>query len=112
MGVKSNVENIMVEFQLIGENEIYVDIVVSKWSHLWYIAEWRSDNSWRLIKYSRKDSPNTDIKITISEKQAQELINKLNLVSENQFFRSAYSWRRQIDIDSLNMWRIKKYGNK
>ena len=104
--------DIIVDFKMTGINEIRVDNAISKWTYLWYVAEWRSDNSWRLIKYTRKDSPNTDLKITISEKQAKELIEKLNLIPENQGFRSAFSWRRKSDIDYLNKWRTEKYGRK
>lgn len=98
------------DFKQTGINEIDIDLVIRKWNHLWWISEWRGeDGNWRIIKYKRKDSPNTEIKLTISEDQARLLIKKQSLVSENGGFRSASSWRRQTDIDYLNAWRTAKY---
>lgn len=95
-------ENFIITFNITGACEIDVEKVISKWTYLWHISEWRNEESqWRLIKFIRKDSPNTDLKITISEKQAKELIQKLNLISTNELFKSAFSWRRQTDIDYL-----------
>lgn len=108
----NNVLDIIVEYKLTGMLEIYIDKVISKWSYLWYLAEWRHDNTWTLIKYLRKDSCITDIKINISEIQAKELIEKLNLISENNIFNSAFSWRRQIDINYINNYNQMKLKNK
>jgi len=99
------------EFKLTGINKIDIDLVIRKWNHLWWLAEWKGGD-WRLIKYLRKDSGITEIKLIISEEQAKELIEKLSLVSENGGFSSAFNWRRQSDIDSLNAWRITKYLNR
>jgi hypothetical protein len=59
-------EGIVVDYQLTGPVKIDVGKTVSKWSHLWVLLEWRVDNSWRLVKYVRKDSQNAGLKITIS----------------------------------------------
>lgn len=98
------------KFNQTGANTIDIDKVVKRWNHLYWIAEWRGNNSFRLIKFLRKDSGITTIKTTISPEQAKELINKLNLVSSNSGLGSAFSWRREIDIEYLEEWRIKKYG--
>lgn len=82
-----------------GINEIDVDLVVKKWNRLWMLTEWQRDNSWRIIKYLRKDSPITKIKITISWRQANELVKILNLKSMNSCCSIGFSWRREEDID-------------
>lgn len=102
-------EDIIVgKFKMTGGNTINIDLVTKRWNHLWWLSEWKRDNSWRLIKYVRKDSPMTACKLTISPEQAQELINKLNLVSENVGFASGFSWRREEDMKHLVEYRAKK----
>lgn len=96
------------DFKDTGINEIDIDLVVTKWNHLWFLTEWQIDNSWRIVKFIRKDSPITDIKMTISPQQAKELINKLNLIPTNTGFRSGYSWRTEKDMIKLNNWRTEK----
>lgn len=94
-----------------GPVNIDVDKVVSMWNHLWFIAEWRNpDNgNFRLIKYMRKDS-GICAKITISDKHAQELIEKAGLTEiDEPMLRSAFGWKRQKDIDALHEWRMEKH---
>ena len=100
------------EFKMTGENTIDVDLVAKQWNHLWWLSEWKRDNNFRLIKYVRKDSPMTACKLTISPEQAKELIDKLNLESENSGFASGFSWRRREDMEYLAEWRSEKYANK
>ena len=88
-----NIKIIKGEFKEIGINEIDVDLVVSKWNHLWVLSEWRVDNSWRLIKFIRKDSQITEMKLTICDKQANDIINKLELKPINTGFKNGYTWR-------------------
>ena len=97
-------------FRETGINEVYINEVVKNWNHLWFIAEWKRDDSWRLIKCLRKDSPITSIKLTISNIQAKELIEKLNLISENSGFKSSFSWRREKDTEYLENWRREKFN--
>lgn len=97
------------EFKSTGPIEINVDFLIKKWNHLYMITEWKSDDSWRLIKYHRIDSPITDVKITISPEKAKEIIDKLNLVALNSGLRSGYTWRRKEDFEYLENWRMKKY---
>lgn len=80
------------EFKDTGINEIDIDLVVSKWNHLWAVVEWTTDNSWRLVKYTRKDYGTPELKTTISRKQAKELIKKLNLKRTKTVFRSGFTW--------------------
>ena len=86
------------EFKETGINEIDIDLVVSKWNHLWVLTEWERDNTWRVVKYIRKDSPRTEIKLTISWRQASELVKKLDLKSVYAGFGSGYSWRTKKDM--------------
>ena len=96
------------EFKMTGGNTINIDLVVKRWNHLWVIMEWKRDNSFRLIKYVRKDSQMTACKLSLFEKQAKELIKKLNLISTNTGFTSGFSWRRGEDMEHLEEWRCKK----
>lgn len=99
-------ENIIIEpFKDTGINEVNIDNVIKQWNHLWFIAEWQRDNSWRLIRYLRKDSPITKLKVTISWEQANELVKRLNLISINSAFASGFSWRRKEDIEYLEEWK-------
>ncbi len=94
-----------------GVNEIDIDFVVSKWNHLWMLTEWQRDNSWRIIKYIRKDSQITEIKLTISWQQANELVKKLGLISTNTGFGCGFSWRAKKDMIHLDNWRREKYNH-
>jgi hypothetical protein len=89
------------EFKRTGINTINIDEVIKKWNHLWWLSEWRIDNSFRLIKNVRKDSPMTACKLTISYEQAHELIGKLKLLPTNTGFASGFSWRREEDAKEL-----------
>lgn len=110
---------ICVDFQEIGVNEIYTDTVVRKWNHLWGLYEWRvgpaqkklqpdAQDSWRLIKGIRIDSPNVGLKLTISEAQAKELIKQLDLQPIQSAFRSGWTWKREQDW--VKIYNYKKKG--
>lgn len=102
-------KNIVKEYKISGVLDINIPEIISKWNHLWYLSEYRDKDDWKLIKYIRKDSATRDIKISISKENAKILINKLGLVSESSsFFRNAFSWRKQKDIDALDKWRSIK----
>ena len=96
------------EFKRTGINIINTDVVIKRWNHLWWLSEWRRDNSFRLIKNVRKDSPMTAYKLTISYEQAHELIGKLKLLPTNTGLASGFSWRRQEDTETLEEWRVKR----
>lgn len=86
-------ESVVKIFNETGACEIHVDKVINQWSHLWWIDQYK--NRFRLIKYRRKDSPITVLKVGISTKQAYELIRKLNLHgTRDDFFRHSKSWRK------------------
>jgi hypothetical protein len=98
------------EFKDAGINEIDIDLVVSNWNHLWMLTEWQRDNSWRVVKYIRKDSPITEIKLTISWQQANELVKRLDLKPTNTGLTSGHSWRTEKDMAYLDNWRWSKYA--
>jgi len=79
------------EFQITGDNQVNVDLVCKDWNHLWVILQ--HDDTFRLVKYVRKDSQNTAIKTDISQIQALEIIKKLKLESNPTFLRSSSAWR-------------------
>jgi hypothetical protein len=79
------------EFQITGNNQINVDLVCKDWNHLWVILQ--HNDTYRLVKYVRKDSQNTALKTDISNIQALEIIKKLKLTGSETFLRSYTSWR-------------------
>jgi hypothetical protein len=97
------------DFKDTGINEVDINLISSKWNHLWMLTEWKMDNSWRVIKYLRKDSEITTIKITISWRQANEIVKKVGLIPINSGFSSGYSWRTKKDMEMLDNWRRKKF---
>lgn len=97
-------DSVIVNYVSSGPCEIDIEKTIKKWNHLWWIAEWKADNSWRLIKYHQINSPNTDLKVTIAEKQAKELIEKLKLEAVNEIFNSAYTWRREKDWNKIHQY--------
>ena len=98
------------DFKDTGENDIDIDLVSSKWNHLWMLTEWKIDNSWRIVKFKRKDSQLTNIKTTISHYSASILIDKIGLTSSNSGFGSGFTWRREEDLEYLDNWRRRKYN--
>ena len=95
-------------FQITGINEVDVDLVCNNWNHLWMLAEWQKDNSWILIKHIRKYSGIVALKITISWKQANEIVKKLDLRPVNSGLTSGYTWRTIKDFMYLDEYRRNK----
>lgn len=108
-----NIDSILAgEWKNTGEVAVNIDAAAKQWSHLWWVSEWRMDNTWRLVKYLRKDSPITVCKLSISPAQAKELIEVLNLKCERTYLKSSFSWRRKQDIFYLKEYRLRKYVRK
>jgi hypothetical protein len=84
-------------FKQTGDIKIDVDLVIKNWSNLWMLSEWRRNNTFRIVKFLRIDSPITVFKFTISKEQAYELIERLKLIEIASPIGSGYSWRRKID---------------
>jgi hypothetical protein len=83
---------IIKEFNETGNCVIDIDYAIKKWNHLYWIAQW--NDTYRLIIHVRKDSPITKMKVSISEKQAKELIAKLKLTGVNGGFKSSTTWKQ------------------
>jgi hypothetical protein len=84
---------IIKSFNMTGPCEIDIDLLEKKWDHRFWLSQW--DTEFRLIKYLRRGSGCTEIKCTISNEQAQEIIQRLKLVSTGSIFRSGASWRKE-----------------
>lgn len=81
------------DFKLVGECELVIDEVIKKWNKNTIIAQWH--NQYRLVQFLRKDSSITKLKVSISEEQAKELIEKLNLKSiKDSLFNNAWTWKK------------------
>lgn len=81
------------EFKMTGKNEIDVEKVVKKWNHLWLISQYGAE--FRLVKGIRKDSSISEIKLTISAEQADELIDKIGLAPiKSGIFTKALTWKK------------------
>lgn len=82
------------EYKTTGELELIIDEVVKKWNKNTRIYQWH--NQYRLVEFLRKNSSITKLKINISEEQAKELIEKLNLKCiKDGLFNNAYTWKKE-----------------
>ena len=90
-------DDIVTDFQSMGDCKVDVDLVCDRWNHTWWLAQWNDEtsNKFRLIKFKRLGTPNTRIKVQISIEQANEIIERLGLDGINGGFRSATTWRRE-----------------
>ena len=86
-------KDIVTEWALAGPLPIDIDELERQWDHRFYLSQWQED--FRLIKYSRRGSGATDIKVAISRDQAKEVIDRLGLIRTQGPFTSAGSWRKE-----------------
>lgn len=101
------------EKPLTGPVNIDINKVVEKWNHLWSIAEWRSGKTFTLVKLHRWDSPNYNIRLTISEEDANEIIRRVGLVTVNiNMFQSAFNYQREEDIKYIHEKRLERLDKK
>lgn len=76
-----------------------IDVLEKEWDHRFMIHEAmtfkpESPYHFRLIKYTQGGHGECDLKVTISEEQAVEIIERLNLVrTTDTFFKSMATWR-------------------
>lgn len=92
---KPKLDDVIVNFADTGNCEIDCSVVEKLWGRLWMLSQWNDE--YRLIKFQRKDSPNTRIKISISSDQANEVIGRLGLVrTQSAAFVSAADWRQPL----------------
>ncbi len=93
---------IIKEYHMTGPCLIDIDLLEKKWDHRFWLKQWKDE--FTLIKYLRRGSGSTDIKCSITNEQAQEIIQRLKLVqTKNLMFNSASSWRKegQSELDML-----------
>jgi hypothetical protein len=80
-------------FNNTGINMIDIDLVMCDWNHLWFISRWHDEYS--LIKaYSKRSKELTKLKTRITQSQAFDLIDKLNLEEcKSGIFNNASTFR-------------------
>jgi hypothetical protein len=104
-------EKLIVEdFKAIGVNKIDVEFAVTYWNYLWALTEWKHDNAWRIVKMKCAGGEFSDVKILISQKQANELIQQLELIEKTTGSDKIY--RREIDWNFVNKYNQKKTDKK
>lgn len=85
-------DSIVTEFNDTGICRIDTETAVKKWNNLWRISQWKE--KFTLIKYKRKDSPITTLKVQISKEQAMILSDRLGLIRErSSAFNSGATWK-------------------
>lgn len=104
--MKKTLDKIIIDYQMTGDCQIDVDLVVKKWNHTWAIYQW--EDRYRLIKHVRLGTPNTRIKVQIPVEQAKELIERLNLDGENGGFISSTTWRQS----EIYWKKLREYNSK
>jgi hypothetical protein len=95
------------EFNDTGVVSINMDMIIDDWGILWVLNEWKTDDKWTLIRYVRKDSWSRTLKIAISTKDANELIDRLGLESVRVIGQS-YEWRTRKDRDVFTRYKMSK----
>ena len=84
-------QDYITEMPITGICTVDAPLVIKQWDDLWWIAQW--DEQYRLVHHTEKNSPNTNIKLTISTEQAQEIIDAVGLTPVNGGFASATNWK-------------------
>lgn len=85
-------KSIVTEFNETGVCRIDIEKVVRKWNKLWRISQWK--DKFTLVKYKRKDSPITTLKVQVSKEQAMILSDRLGLMRERStVFNSGATWK-------------------
>lgn len=88
------------KYELTDECELDIDAVVKVWDNRFFINQYNSPVSnkseYRLIEYVKEFEEPTKTKVSISEKQAKEIISRLNLISiQDSFFHNNFSWQTE-----------------
>lgn len=85
------------EYALTGPCVVDVGEIVNQWDHRFVLFQTDNPNAdpeFRFVKFTRRGSGSTDIKVTISKDQAAELIEKMKLVQTRDIlFVRASTWR-------------------
>lgn len=76
-----------------GSCVVDIDALEKAWDHRFWLSQ--LNNEFRLVKYVRKGSEKTEIKCTLSDEQAREIIARLKLKQTQGNFISSSSWRKE-----------------
>ncbi len=100
-------DDVVTDFQSTGNCGFDIDLVVKKWNHTWFISQW--SNEYTLCKFTRMGTPCMRFKFRISDEDANELIERLNLSREQSgVFRSGGTWRQE----DVYYAKLKEYNKK
>ena len=100
-------DDIVTNFQSTGNCEFDIDLTVKKWNHTWSISQWRDE--FTLCKHLRMGTPCMRFKFRISEEDARELIDRLNLTrGQSPIFNSGGTWRQE----EVYYAKLKEYNKK
>lgn len=100
------------EFNQTGPCVLDIVEVEKAWDHRCFISQHGED--YRFIQYLRRGSSACQVKVTIAPKQAQEIIQKLQLVqTRSPIFVKASSWRKvgQYESDMQSKPQQEKYAS-
>lgn len=89
-------KDIIKKFNHSGDCEIYIDKVIKQWNNRCVLLRWGDE--YILIEeiwFRGKNTGNKKFKFQISQSDADALIQRLNLVEEQSFFRSGKSYRTE-----------------
>jgi hypothetical protein len=107
---KTNWDDLIVgEIPLTGSVQIDVNFLVNNWDDKCWLAEWRmgKDDDFRFIRYKQIGRDIATHKFSITREQAEEVINRLALESEQGALKSGHSWRKPgvTEITLLNKYK-------
>lgn len=104
--MRKTLNDIVTDYQMDGDCQVDIDLVVKMWNHTWGIYQWAEQ--YRLIKMVRLGTESTALKVQISTEQAKQIIERLKLDGEKGMFASATTWRQ-----SEKYWaKVKEFNPK
>lgn len=97
-------ENLVTEYQETGPCVLNIDLIEKTWDHRFVLYEYQ--NQFEFTKFTRRGSSCREIKCTISNEQAQEIIGRLKL-ERSRVSPALGSWRKE-GMSELDMHRKSK----
>ena len=73
--------------------EIDVDLLCEIWGNNWVLGSWRATDEWFIARKIQKNSRKYYFKCDITPEQANQLIEKLDLIGHNVFAKSGWDYR-------------------
>jgi len=84
-------EKLVTNFDIVKACTVDVELICKKWEKHWTLSQWH--NEYRFIIPDRRSRDSCIIKILISVKQAEEIINKISLQKiPSGIFKNAHTW--------------------